>query len=63
MPARYVEHRDADIGVGAQGEGDLSSAAAGRYRGQAVTRYNNTVNFDGRIHPDRVGEIAGGNYT
>ncbi len=30
---------------------------------QAVTRYRNTVNFDGKIHPDRVGEIAGGNYT
>ncbi|MFQ5809970.1 MAG: sulfatase, partial [Armatimonadota bacterium] len=30
---------------------------------QAVTRYKNTVNSDGRIHPGRVEEIAGGNYT
>ncbi len=41
MPAGYVEHHDADIGVGAQGEGDLSSAASGRHRSQAVTRYRN----------------------
>jgi arylsulfatase len=30
---------------------------------QAVTRYRNTVNADGKIHPDRVRDIRGGNYT
>jgi len=29
---------------------------------QAVTRYNNTVNFDGRIHPDRLRGLGGWNY-
>ncbi|MFQ6097965.1 MAG: sulfatase/phosphatase domain-containing protein [Armatimonadota bacterium] len=31
--------------------------------GQAITRYNNTINSDGKIHPDRVRDLRGGDYT
>ncbi len=30
---------------------------------QGVTRYHNTVNFDGKIHPDRIRKIAGTPYV
>lgn len=35
---------------------------AGRQRKLRVTRYHCVTNRDGKIHPDRLREIAGGNY-
>ena len=30
---------------------------------QAVARYGHTVNADGKVNPERIGELAGGNYV